>query len=63
MVLVGTKLDIVKNECQNSREVSFMEAVELANRLNLAGVVETSAKCPSMIEDINDCFRILVATH
>lgn len=61
VVLVGTKLDIVMRD-ESKRQVKFKDALALATRLNLAGVVETSAKesnkTVGMMEDINDCFMI-----
>jgi hypothetical protein len=39
-VLVGNKIDLAENE----REVNFTEALALARKLGLAGIVETSAK-------------------
>lgn len=57
IVLVGTKLDLVS---KSKREVTFKEAVDFANRLGLAGAVETSAKGENDQEyyqkDIDDCF-------
>ena len=43
-MLVGTKLHLIPT---SKREVTFKEAVEFANRLGLAGVVETSSKLES----------------
>jgi GTPase SAR1 family protein len=56
IILVGTKLDM-----EDERQVEYDEAIAMAEQLNLAGVIETSAKTGSKdtTEDINDCFRIL----
>lgn len=47
---------------ESKRQVKFKDALALATRLNIAGVVETSAKeankTVGMIDDINDCFMI-----
>lgn len=40
IVLVGNKLDLA----DQSREVSFTDALALARKLGLAGIIETSAK-------------------
>ena len=45
------------------RQVSYEEGVETVKRLNLAGFIETSAKMSQMIENINDCFRILAKVY
>ena len=39
-MLVGNKTDLA----ENNREVNFTDAVALARKLGLAGIVETSAK-------------------
>jgi len=43
IVLVGTKLDLVDGD-PGRREVTFNEAVELAHKMGLGGVIETSSK-------------------
>jgi hypothetical protein len=43
IVLVGTKLDLVKKD-KSRRQVTYEEAVKLAHKYGLAGVLETSAK-------------------
>lgn len=39
IILVGTKLDM-----EGERQVEYDEAIAMAEQLNLAGVIETSAK-------------------
>lgn len=39
IILVGTKLDM-----EAERQVEYDEAIAMAEQLNLAGVIETSAK-------------------
>lgn len=41
--------------------MQYDDALDLAQKLNLAGVIETSAKTENAAtrEDINDCFRIV----
>ncbi len=55
-MLVGTKLDL-----DIERQVLYFEALDLSQKLKLAGVIETSAKTENTAtkEDINDCFRIV----
>jgi hypothetical protein len=59
--LVGTKLDIADQD-ESKRTVQFQEALELAQSLNLSGVIETSSKdCEKtvgMLDDLNDCFSM-----
>ena len=43
VVLVGTKLDIALKE-DYKRQVAWSEAVALAEKLNLTGVLEVSSK-------------------
>ena len=47
---------------ESKREVKFKDALAMATRLNIAGVVETSAKecnkTVGMLEAINDIFMI-----
>jgi hypothetical protein len=60
IILVGTKLDKVRAD-PNERKVSFQEALDLAKKLNLFSVIETSAKETSrldMMEDLNDVFSM-----
>ena len=61
-MLVGTKLDLIHAR-KMGRQVSYEEGMETVKRLNLAGFIETSAKFSQMIEDINDCFRILAKVY
>ena len=60
IILVGTKLDKVSAD-PSERKVLFQEALNLARKLNLYSVIETSAK-ESMrldtIEDLNDVFSM-----
>ena len=49
IILVGNKSDL---DPSNKRKVSFNEAVQLAKRLNLAAVYETSAKSNETIDDV-----------
>jgi len=62
---VGSKLDLV-NSNKKKREVPFEEAVEFAKKLNLAGVLETSAKDaePAGVNAnaIQDCFLMAAVT-
>ncbi len=51
IVLVANKSDMAA-----LREVSFEEAVNLAKKYGLAGVIETSAK--DGLKNIDDCFYI-----
>jgi GTPase SAR1 family protein len=51
IVLVANKSDMAAQ-----REVSFEEAVNLAKKYSLAGVIETSAK--DGLKNIDDCFYI-----
>ena len=46
---------------EDERQVEYDEAIAMAEQLNLAGVIEVSAKNGSIdtSEDINDCFKIL----
>jgi len=47
IILVGNKTDL-----EGNRKVSFEEAVQLAKRLNLAAVFETSAKDGKQVDDV-----------
>ena len=55
IVLVGTKSDLL---CEKDREVTFKEAVEFANQMGLSGVIETSSKLESEMQNIQDSFYI-----
>jgi hypothetical protein len=43
VILVGTKLDMIKED-ESLRKVTFDEALNLARKLNLISVIETSSK-------------------
>ena len=55
IVLVGTKADLLSEQ---PRQVSFKEAVEFANKMGLAGVLETSSKTEEELPNIEDSFYI-----
>lgn len=51
--MVGNKLDLA----ETNREVEFSDALDLARKLGLAGIVETSAKDGD--DNCNDAFFII----
>jgi GTPase SAR1 family protein len=55
IVLVGTKTDLLSD---HPRQVTFKEAIEFANKMGLAGVLETSSKLEHEKSNIEDSFYI-----
>jgi hypothetical protein len=53
VILVGTKLDIVKKD-PSKRAVTSEEALALAKKLNLYSFIETSAQ--DQVQEIDDTF-------
>ena len=63
VILVGTKLDVVK-QVPSKRQVDFQEAKRLAKKLNLSAVLEISSKEEQWtgngkaITDVASCFMM-----